>query len=207
MKAEHVSIENLTRRHLPDAVEVIAQAFYKSPLACHAFPNVDDDSRLRRVRRVYRSVMEIALQRGRVFVVRDAGRICGAAVAYPPSKQKQSLLGRALSGVGALTVGPGASLRYVKYEREIEKMRPTEPHWYLFFLGVTPSFHGRGIGRAFVRHVCRMADSDGVACYLETSVEPQIAFYQSHGFELQHSKSLAFLGGMTVNGMLRPVQQ
>lgn len=57
MPNSHVSIENLTRRHLPDAVEVIAQAFYRNPLAKHAFGDLDDETRLRRARRVYRGVM------------------------------------------------------------------------------------------------------------------------------------------------------
>lgn len=207
MNPAHVTIENLTRRHLPDAVEVIAQAFYRNPLAIHAFPGVGDDTRLRRVRRIYRSVMEIAFQRGRVFVVRISGRIAGAAVVYPPSADVQTLLGRALSGVGALTVGPRASMRYVAYEREIRKMRPKEPHWYLFFLGVTPAFHGQGIGSAFVKHVCRMADADGVPCYLETSVKPQIEFYGAYGFELKESRTLKQLDGLVVNGMVRPAKQ
>lgn len=207
MKAAHVTIENLTRRHLPDAVEVIAQAFYKNPMALHAFPDCDDDSRLRRVRRIYRGVMEMALQRGRVFVVRQSGRICGAAVAYPPNSGVQNLASRLLSGAGAFTVGPRATMRYVTYEREVRKMRPKEPHWYLFFLGVTPAFHGQGIGNAFVKHVCRMADSEGVACYLETSVEAQIDFYGEHDFELTESKTLDSLGGMVVSGMLRKAKR
>lgn len=207
MTAAHVTIENLTRRHLADAVEVIAQAFHKNPLAEHAFPNTEPELRLRRVRRIYRAVMEMALQRGRVFVVRQSGRVAGAAVAYPPRESDQSLLSRTLSGVGALTVGPRASMRYVAYEREIRKMRPQEPHWYLFFLGVTPAFHGQGIGRAFVRHICRMADADGVDCYLETSVQSQLDFYAEYGFELVESRSLKFLDGMVVNGMLRKAQR
>lgn len=201
--AEHVSIENLTRRHLPDAVEVIAQAYTHHPLAKQVFLGLEDETRLRRVRRVYRGVMEMALQRGRVFVVRRAGLMAGAAVAYPPHCGKPSLLDRALAGAGALTVGPAASMNYLAYEREIRAMRPTKPHWYLFFLGVTPSFAGDGIGPAFVRHVCRLADADGVACYLETTVDAQVEFYKSYGFELQQSKTLSFLGGMVVNGMLR----
>lgn len=206
MNAAHVTIENLTRRHLADAVEVIAQAFYQNPLARHAFPEIEPETRLRRVRRVYRGVMEMALQRGRVFVVRQSGRIAGAAVAYPPSAAQPTLIGRALSGVGAFTVGPKASMRYIAYDREIRKMRPKEPHWYLFFLGVTPAFHGQGIGTAFVRHVCRMADADGVACYLETSVQPQVEFYESYGFELTEKKPLKQLDGLVVNGMVRPAK-
>lgn len=202
-KAVHVSIENLNRRHLADAVEVTAQAFCHSELALRAFPKLDDETRLRRVRRVYRSVMEIALQRGRIFVVRNAGRVTGAAVAYPPKMKKQSLISRALSGFGALTIGPGPTMRYAAYERAIRNMQPDIPHWYLFFLGVTPSEHGQGVGSAFVRHVCRLADSDRVPCYLETTVAEQLPFYQKHGFVVQEQKPLKFMDGLVVHTMLR----
>lgn len=202
-KPEHVSIENLSRRHLPDAVEVISQAFFSNALARKAFPGLDDETRLRRVRRVYRSVMEVAIQRGRIFVVRNAGRVTGAAVAYPPRMDKQGLITRALSGFGALTIGPAPMMRYATYERAIRKLQPDLPHWYLFFLGVTPTQHGQGIGSAFVRHVCRLADADRVPCYLETTVAEQIPFYEKHGFEVQEQKALKFMDGLVVYTMLR----
>lgn len=202
-KPAHVTIENLNRRHLPDAVEVIAQAFFRNALALKAFPNLDDEIRLRRVRRVYRSVMEIAFQRGRIFVVREAGRITGAAVVYPPRMTKPSLISRLLSGFGALTIGPGPTMRYAAYEREIRKLQPNQPHWYLFFLGVNPTQQSEGVGSAFVRHVCRLADADRVPCYLETTVAELVPFYQKFGFELQQQKSLKFLDGLVVNTMMR----
>lgn len=206
MSAAHVTIENLTRRHLSDAVEVIAQAFYKNGLARHALRGVDEQTRLKRVRRIYRGVMEVALQKGRVFVVRREGRIAGAAVAYPPSEQGMGFVSRAISGMGVITVGPAATGRYVAYEREIQKMRPKMPHWYLFFLGVTPAYHGQGIGTAFVRHICRLADADHVPCYLETTVEQQLEFYARHGFVHEETRPLKFLDDMHVSGMLRPAK-
>lgn len=138
-----------------------------------------------------------------MFVVRHGGRIAGAAVAYPPSPKPPGLLSRILAGLGAATVGPTATMRYVAYEREIRKMRPQQPHWYLFFLGVTPSFHGQGIGTKFVRHICRLADADGVDCYLETSVPAQVRFYGEHGFELLEQRCMENLGGLKVSAMLR----
>lgn len=58
----------------------------------------------------------------------------------------------------------------------------TEPHWILSFLGVAPTYQGQGIGSLLLQPVLEQADRESLPCYLFTSTEQAVCFYQKHGF-------------------------
>ncbi|MGH2912475.1 MAG: GNAT family N-acetyltransferase, partial [Solirubrobacteraceae bacterium] len=55
---------------------------------------------------------------------------------------------------------------------------------YLAVLGTEPDMQGQGLGSAVLEPVLRQCDNDGVAAYLESSKERNIAFYARHGFRV-----------------------
>lgn len=59
-----------------------------------------------------------------------------------------------------------------------------QQHWYLAILGVAPAYQSQGIGGSLLQPLLNQADSTGLPCYLETSTEGGIRFYQRHGFEV-----------------------
>lgn len=66
-----------------------------------------------------------------------------------------------------------------------ERRHPaTPPHWYLVWLGTDPSDQGKGLGSAVLRPVLEHCDTEGVAAYVESSKERNIAFYARHGFRV-----------------------
>jgi ribosomal protein S18 acetylase RimI-like enzyme len=71
--------------------------------------------------------------------------------------------------------------------RQFDGRRATlvpEPHWYLEAIGVEPALQGQGVGTTLVRTVLDEADAAGTPAYLETETEPNVAFYESLGFEV-----------------------
>lgn len=67
----------------------------------------------------------------------------------------------------------------------LEREHPrTPPHWYLSILGTDPDAQGRGLGAAVLAPVLERCDADGVAAYLESSKERNIAYYARHGFRV-----------------------
>lgn len=66
----------------------------------------------------------------------------------------------------------------------LDDYHPTEPHWYLPFMGVDPVAQGRGVGAALLRAGTARADEDGRPAYLEASSPRNRALYERHGFDV-----------------------
>ena len=84
--------------------------------------------------------------------------------------------GKFMSGLGAM--------------EEIHEKHVPEPHWYLMIVGVDPTLQGQGRGGALVRDGLARADADGTPCYLETSHERNLPFYERLGFRVVESVRL-----------------
>jgi ribosomal protein S18 acetylase RimI-like enzyme len=72
----------------------------------------------------------------------------------------------------------------------MDASHPTEPHWYLPWLGVHVDHQGRGLGAQLLAHCLTVVDADGLPTFLETPNPRNIAFYERHGFEVTgHARS------------------
>jgi GNAT superfamily N-acetyltransferase len=61
---------------------------------------------------------------------------------------------------------------------------PTEPHWYLPFIGVDPALQGKGYGSVLLRHGLATCDRNHQIAYLDASSPRSIPLYERHGFKL-----------------------
>jgi ribosomal protein S18 acetylase RimI-like enzyme len=85
----------------------------------------------------------------------------------------------------------------------IQAQHPADPpHWYLAVLGTEPAAQGQGLASAALAPVLERCDRDGVAAYLESSKESNIAFYARHGFRVAAEHDLP-RGGPRVWSMWR----
>jgi ribosomal protein S18 acetylase RimI-like enzyme len=66
---------------------------------------------------------------------------------------------------------------------DLERHHPTEPHYYLEFIGTSPIHQGKGFGRLLIEPMVARADEEGVGMYLENSKEANLSFYGRFGFE------------------------
>ncbi|EXJ56116.1 hypothetical protein A1O7_09047 [Cladophialophora yegresii CBS 114405] len=57
--------------------------------------------------------------------------------------------------------------------------------WYLNYIGTKPEARGRGYARKLIEYVTKMADAEGLPCYLESSHDINIIIYGKLGFELR----------------------
>jgi ribosomal protein S18 acetylase RimI-like enzyme len=60
---------------------------------------------------------------------------------------------------------------------------PTEPHWYLPYIGVDPTRQGQGHGSALLERGLSRCARDGLPAYLEASSPRNRALYERHGFQ------------------------
>ena len=75
----------------------------------------------------------------------------------------------------------------------MEQFHPSEPHWYLAFVGIEPAIQGRGLGRVLLAPVLTIADQTNTLCYLETPFPRTHAFYERLGF-VRHAEHNPFVG-------------
>jgi len=116
--------------------------------------------------------------------------IVGAAVWQPPYESGVSLWNMLKEGLAKapLKFGIKASWRMMKILKQteavhIEVMQKT-PHWSLYTIGVDPPYQCKGIGTKIVGPILKKADEDKVACYLDTSSDRSIKFFERQGFEV-----------------------
>lgn len=79
--------------------------------------------------------------------------------------------------------GLSAVRRALNAGEVMERHHPTDPHLYLFSIGVAKSARGQGLGHGLIQPVLEACDRDGVAVYLENSNPDNFGFYSAHGFE------------------------
>ena len=138
------------------------------------------------------------------------GRLVGVGVRYPPGRwppsRWASLRGSPWRMVGLL-IRARASRRAVRRIIASPAVGRTHltypPHWYLWLVGVHPSYRRQGVGSALARYVTHQADEAGVGCYLETFSDVPEAFY--HGFDFEVCERFRIAPGAPVGRtMWRP---
>jgi len=121
-------------------------------------------------------------QGARIRVARSAGAVAGATVAFEPGRWPIPQ-GSLLWELGWLAVaGPLPAWRGLRDDRAMRDVHPVHPHMYLWFLGVDPARHGRGIGRALLGELHAEADDRGLPSYLETATPSNVGYYERCGY-------------------------
>ncbi len=77
------------------------------------------------------------------------------------------------------------TLRNLLVLGDLERRHPTEPHYYLEFIGTAPAEQGRGHGTRLIAPIADRADAEGVGMYLESSKESNVGYYARFGFEVR----------------------
>jgi ribosomal protein S18 acetylase RimI-like enzyme len=98
----------------------------------------------------------------------------GVAPVHPDDEEAMSLRLADLAGPHLDRMGTCMAV--------FEEAHPSEPAWFLQFVGVDPACQGRGLGARLLRDVLDVADRDGEAAYLEATSEQNRRLYERHGF-------------------------
>jgi GNAT superfamily N-acetyltransferase len=168
-----------TLRELDRLSQLLAQAFAQDPVFSWLLP--DESKRPSQLLRFFKVEIERrTLPNGRIWT---GDRADGALLELPSDRWELSprdqtfrtpvflrIFGRRLPQVTALTAA-------------MEKVHPTEAHYYIPYVGVAPGAQGQGLGTALVGRTVARCDKEGFPAYLEATSERSAALFSRLGFE------------------------
>ena len=155
----------------------LARAFADDPALGYIFPR----SRTRSLK--LQRFFELMLRSEADSALTDiAGDGAAAAVWRAPGHwqtTRLTMLRLALPMIAAF----GSNLpRALRLQALLETHHPSEPHWYLEFLGCEPAQQGNGYGGAAARARLAQCDRDRLPAALETATAANVPLYMALGF-------------------------
>ncbi len=178
------AVQALTEQQFAFALETLVAAFIEDPMAGYFFP--DTRRRANGLRWVFNVTLRYGLRCGEVDTLKE-GR--GVAIWLRSEQASMGPIQMMCAGmvVTPLVIGWGATLRLLKFLRFIEKRRLSSvsgPHWYLLSLAVFPENQAQGLGSALVKYGIARARAQRRPCFLETTNERNVTYYQKFGFSV-----------------------
>jgi len=184
----------LTSTELQDVAVIAARAFHTDPFFEFLSPKAV--SRARGLSLYWYAICANLGPRGRLLTARRDGRIIGVGAWIPPGAYPQPVATQIAQQLGALRAlyrVPSALVTGLQYIVALDKAHPKEELWYLQLLATDPEHQRTGVGAALMHQTLETCDAEGVASYLETQNEDNLAYYGRFGYE--------------VAKMLRPVRR
>lgn len=182
----------LERSQMNEAIEILSHAFDDDPLFRYFLPEADQ-ARAHSIKQLCKTVVHYNQPYNHIYTT--AGALKGVAVWIPAGQFPLNALRLLQAGMYALPfmlrwsrLGQFMSL-FFRLE-EHHKHDVSGQHWYLAMLGVAPAYQNQGIGSSLIQPLLKQADSAGLPCYLETSTESGVRFYQRHRFEVVRTGEL-----------------
>lgn len=165
-----------TKTEHTDAIATLIVAFSADPVIRWIYP--DADRYLIHFPELVQLLSSGAADAGTVD--RCAGG-AGAALWVPPGAPADD---EALVELCVRSIDPDRHPSAFSFLEQVQEHHPSEPHWYLPFIGVDPRYQGQGHGSQLLRQGLERCDRDALPAYLEASSPRNRALYERHGFEV-----------------------
>lgn len=198
-----IQVSRMTEADIDGAIDTIQQAFANDPYNNWVYPDRSKVSLTRnRVSLTLRC--RWGIQHGLFHVARDTSnpsKILGCAMWLPPRKASEpeswslymsywwlwtnQIRMNLWYGRGGLSTRRYWIWKARQAEAQGELWKDPKGYYFCNIVTVLPEAQGKGVGRALMEEVLRVADEEGIACYLESSRrEPNVAIYEKFGFKL-----------------------
>lgn len=168
------------------ASEILANAFNNDPTFRY-FAREQEQARINAIKLLAKTALRYSQPYNHIYTITHD--LKGVAIWIPPGKFPLNDFRLLQLGLYALPF----KLRLSRLRQMISlfltieehhKQDMPQPHWYLFMLGISPAYQRQGIGSLLLQPILNQADKEGLPCYLETSTEGGVRFYQRLGFEV-----------------------
>jgi len=148
------------------------------------------DNRVDRIRQLMGYSFDYCKKFGEVYKSNDDNAF--ALILYPERKKTtfKSIVWD--TQLATNVIGFSRVMQVLNREGLIKKHHPKEPFAYLWFIGVDPAQQGKGIGSKLLKDVINMNEKKERPIYLETSVDKNLPWYKSFGFEIYQELNLGY---------------
>ena len=186
---------------------VLGRAFADNPGYRALLHRSDDATRLRQTIRGMHWAVRATRRCGHIDTIRQDGRLVAVALRFAPGQLPMRLDGMALMVGMGLCGGLRQVPRFERLDRFMQRHHPKGAHHYLYFIAVEPTFQGRGLGGALLRHLTALADADALPAYLETDTLKNVRLYEHHGYRVDAEHTVPNMSGLRLWLMTRPPRQ
>lgn len=181
----NTEIIRLEATQIDKATETLVNAFSKDPILEYILPETISERD-----KVSHNLWEATLRYSQPFNhIYTTPEIKGIASWIPPGEYPLNLLKVLQAGFYKIPflLGFKGLKKFLPVFTLFDKYHEQDmhqPHWYLFALGVSEAHQGQKIGSLLIQPILKKADKENLPCYLETSTEKAVRFYQKNGFEI-----------------------
>jgi ribosomal protein S18 acetylase RimI-like enzyme len=174
------SLRSVTSDDIDDLSAVLGRAFADDPVWQWMFPRHPE-----RMARLFAVLLRNAhLSKGGSELAGDGDAIQAGALWDPPGRWQIPLSVQLRRAPTLIRILGTRTLPVLRGLGEMERIHPTEPHWYLAVLGTDPSAQGRGLGSALLRSRLSRCDAERLPAYLESSKDGNVPYYERFGFRV-----------------------
>lgn len=178
-----VRIEPATGAHEAAAVAVLVAAFSEDPTIIALLPREARDRRVR-LALMFRAEMHTCGLEHVDVALADDDEVVGVAVWGAPERELRRSTAIRWAAVSARALGLHGLWVGHRYDRALDRLRPSTPHWHLLDIATAAAARGQGVGSALLTHRLKALDQAGHAALLEATSDASRRLYASHGFEV-----------------------
>ncbi|MCA1993231.1 MAG: GNAT family N-acetyltransferase [Coleofasciculus sp. S288] len=187
-----LDIVSLKQAQIEKASAVLANAFDNDPVFRYVAPK-QEQSRANALKWICKTALKYSQPYNHIYTTTED--LKGVAAWIPPGHSSLNILQLLQAGLYALPFKLGWNKigRCMSLLSEMDEFHERDmphQHWYLFMLGVSPTYQGQGIGSLLLQPILDQADREKLPCYLETSTEQAVRFYHKNGFEVVRTHQL-----------------
>ncbi|MBD2107783.1 GNAT family N-acetyltransferase [Nodosilinea sp. FACHB-13] len=189
---ETLALTSLQPTQFDAATELLTASFADDPLLHYLVP-ADVCDRQTVMAYLFRMLLICGAGGGHSYCLSDGQTLKGVVIWMPP-EQSVDLIDLLRAGLYELPFR--LPLQYLpRWQAALaldhyRHQAMPQPHWYLMLLAVSPSCQRQGVGHQLMQPGLDESTRTHHPCYVETSTEGAVHFYQRHGFEIVNTNYL-----------------
>jgi ribosomal protein S18 acetylase RimI-like enzyme len=202
--ANQPQIITLDESHFPDATKILTAAFRNDPMIAHMFPP-------QKCNREAAAFFEFLLMKSKLlheslYGLLYNGELVGMACMELPSSKRPSalqVLAFIHQSLRLVFKIPLRSFVFInEYMKSTSSVRPKSQHHYLIFIGMDPSYQGKGFGKLMLDYLHTLVKSEPASCGigLDTENPHNVALYERFGYKVTETR---VIGPVTIFNMFR----